>query len=71
MDGNVVLAGVVLFALFLGYAAIKGALGLLADASNQGFLGLAAYIALWVFLFPVMAVVSILAGILLMFTDGD
>jgi len=44
--------------------ALAGALYLLAFAGEQGFIGLAAYIACWVFLFPpAMLVISIIIGI--------
>ncbi len=45
--------------------ALAGALYLLAFAGEQGFIGLAAYIACWVFLFPVMLVISIIIGIVI------
>ncbi len=50
-------------ALSLLMLAFAGALVLLAFATEQGFIGLAAYIACWVFLFPVMLVLSIIVGI--------
>ena len=43
--------------------ALTGALYLLAFAGEQGFIGLAAYIACWVVLFPAMLVISIIVGI--------
>lgn len=45
--------------------ALAGALYLLAFAGEQGFIGLAAYIACWVFLFPAMLVISIIIGIVI------
>jgi len=39
-----------------------GAVFLLGYALRQGFIGLAAYIALWVFLLPAMAVICVIVG---------
>jgi hypothetical protein len=39
-----------------------GAVGLFAWASEQGFVGLAVYFALWIFLSPVMIIGSIVFG---------
>lgn len=73
MDGTslAVLAGVVILALVALVIAIglllvgfSGALVLFAFAALQGFLGIAAYFAAWVVLFPVMAVASIVVGFL-------
>ena len=55
--------------IMLGMAAFTGAVLLLAFASEQGFVGLAAYIALWVFLFPVMLVVCIIIGLFTWWSD--
>ncbi len=40
-----------------------GARVLFEHAADQGFIGLAAYVACWVFLFPIMLVASIAIGI--------
>ncbi len=58
-----------LIALWLCWAAFIGALALFAFAGEQGFIGIAAYIACWVFLFPVMLVVCIVVGIVVMFSN--
>ncbi len=47
---------------FLAWA-VAGAIVLFAFAANQGFVGIAVYVACWVFLFPVMLVASIVLGI--------
>jgi hypothetical protein len=44
--------------------ATKGALLLLAFAAEQGFIGLAAYFACWVFMLPLMLVLSVVVGAL-------
>ena len=67
-----VIAGLVaLWLIFvLGRAAIVGALFLLAFAGEQGFIGLAVYIAAWVFMFPVMLVISIIVGLVMRGDDN-
>ena len=52
-----------LFAFFLLRLAFWGASALFAYAIEQGFVGLIAYIAAWVFLFPLMLVASIGVGV--------
>lgn len=42
---------------------IRGALEILAFASEQGFVGLAAYAACWVFMLPLMLVASVVVGV--------
>ena len=56
-------------ALWLCWAAVVGAIFLFAFASEQGFIGLAVYIACWVFFFPVMLIICIIVGIILMFSN--
>ena len=52
----------------IGIAAlILGAIELFAYAGQQGFVGLAAFAACWVFLSPIIATVSVLIGLYLMF----
>ena len=62
---ELLLIGVVL--LFLGLWLVKRAfrvaLNLLAWASDQGFLGVAAYLACWIFLFPVMLAVCFIGAL--------
>ena len=64
-----------LFALgilfWLGMAALGGAALLFAFAAEQGFIGLAVYVACWVFLFPVMLVICIVVGLFLMWFGRD
>ncbi len=52
-----------LLLMFLGILAIKGAVALFAMAVDQGFVGIAAYIACWVLLAPAMLVACIIAGL--------
>ena len=40
-----------------------GACNLFAWASESGFVGFAAYIACWVFLFPVMVIICLISGL--------
>ena len=63
----IIVGGVVaLFALWAAVWLIRyafiGAVVLLAFAGEQGFVGLAAYVACWVFLLPVMLVVCVFVG---------
>ena len=55
--------------IVLGAAAIAGAFSLFGFASEQGFVGLAAYVAAWVFAFPVMLVICIGIGLFIMWDD--
>ncbi len=52
--------------LVIAYFLIKylliGAISLFLWAVEQGFVGVAAYFACWVFLFPIMVVASIVTG---------
>jgi len=49
--------------------AILGAIKLLGFASEQGFIGVAAYIACWVFMLPVMIVLSVVVGFFVPIND--
>jgi hypothetical protein len=62
--GLFVLLFVVGLALILLWWAFLGGRLILAFAVEQGFLGLAAYVACWVLLFPVMLTISIVVGFL-------
>ena len=63
---NLVLIVVGLVALVIAIYLIKylfiGAAFLFAWASEQGFIGAAAYFACWIFLFPFMLTVCIITG---------
>ncbi len=59
--------GAISIGLALLGAFVYGAIGFFAMASAQGFVGIAAFIACWVFLAPVMVVLSVLFGIHLFF----
>jgi len=71
IDGLLLLI-VLVIGIFLGlwllmYALVlllDGAMRLFVYAGEQGFVGLAAYIALWVIALPVMIVVCILIGLI-------
>lgn len=57
-----------LIGAYVGYRVLvctfRGAVAILDTAMEQGFIGLAAYVACWVFLFPVMFVASFIAGLI-------
>ncbi len=55
---GLVVGGGLLIAAFIGAVALFG------FAGEQGFIGLAVYVACWVFFFPVMLVISIIVGII-------
>ena len=52
-------------------AAFAGAVFLFAYAGEQGFIGLAVYIACWVFFFPVMLIICIVIGLFLMWASRE
>ena len=64
--GGLLLAGLVTvwLALWLLWFAFAGAVVMLSFAAEQGFVGLAAFVAAWVFLFPVMLPIAIVLGFL-------
>ncbi len=55
--------------LWLCYAALIGALARFGMASLHGFIGLAAYLACWVFLVPIMLGLSVLIGVIRLMSD--
>ena len=57
--------------IWLCIAAFAGAVFLFAYAGEQGFIGLAVYIACWVFFFPVMLIICILIGFFLMWAGRE
>ena len=59
----VALASLALTLLWL-YGTVAVALRLFGWASEQGFLGAAAYVACWVFFFPAMAGICLVLGLL-------
>lgn len=70
-EGILLIVGALLFifialpiALWLITRTLFGAAFLFAYAGEQGFIGFAVYIACWVFMFPVMLIVSLIVGIL-------
>lgn len=64
-----ILIAVVLIGLFLLVAAFIGAVALFALAAEQGFIGMAAYVACWVFFFPVMLGICIIFGLIAMLSN--
>lgn len=69
----IVLAGLAIFYIALkliGYA-IVGFLWLFAWAAAQGFVGIAVFIACWVFMLPVMAVLSVIVGFFTWRSEAD
>lgn len=63
--GGLILVFIVIpIALWLIARTFFGAALMFAFAGEQGFIGLAAYIACWVFMFPVMLILSLIIGVL-------
>lgn len=62
-----------LFAIWLAFillsAAFAGAVALFGFAAEQGFVGIAAYIACWVLFFPVMLTIAIIIGLIIMWAS--
>ena len=56
------------FSLFARMVVIAGLL--FAWASDQGFVGVAAYVACWVFMFPIMVAVCLIGALFYSFDDG-
>lgn len=52
----------ILLLIFFIIAVVYGAIVLIQPASAQGFVGFAAYVAMWVLLFPVMLGICALVG---------
>ena len=46
---------------------VLGAVAIFAFAGEQGFIGIAVYVACWVFLGPIIATISVLIGLYLLF----
>lgn len=59
---------IIIMAGLIGLAAlVLGAIALFAFAAEQGFVGLAAYVACWVFLLPIMIGACIITGLIPLF----
>jgi uncharacterized MnhB-related membrane protein len=67
MGENLLIIIVILVGLIGAAAIILGAIDLFTFAAHQGFVGLAAYLACWVFLAPAMACISAIIGLYLLF----
>lgn len=52
----------ILLIIFLIKSVIIGAIVLIQPATDQGFVGFAAYVAMWVLLFPIMLTICALVG---------
>lgn len=61
--GLFLLSALIGLCIFGPVAVVVGAGVLLAGAASLGFIGIAAYFALWVFAFPLMLIASALVGI--------
>ena len=67
MNDTLLIAGLIVVSL-LGLAAlILGAIDIFSYAAHQGFIGIAAYVACWVFLGPIIGAVSVVIGLYLIF----
>ena len=69
--GALALLGVALrLALRIIGRGITGAFLLFAFAAEQGFIGIAVYFACWVFILPVMLILSLVVGFVVASSDG-
>lgn len=66
--GGLIALGIIILLLC---AAFAGAMFVLELAAEQGFIGIAVYIACWVFFFPVMLVICVIIGLFILWTDRD
>lgn len=60
-------SAVLMLIVFLLVSLYFGFIGIFAFAAEQGFLGISAYVACWVFLMPVMAVAHFIVGAVMTF----
>ena len=67
MEDTLLIIALVTIGLVGLAALILGAIDIFAYAGQQGFIGIAAYVASWVFLGPVIATISVLIGLYLLF----
>lgn len=67
MEDNVLIITVIIVGLIGIAALVLGAIDIFSYASAQGFVGIATYVACWVFLGPIIATISILIGLYLLF----
>ena len=63
--------GVLALVLYLFTRMVFIAVLLFAWASSQGFVGIAAYIACWVFMFPIMVAVCLIGALLFPFIINE
>lgn len=56
-------AGIILLGILVLWMGFVGAALLFAMAAEQGFIGLAAFVACWVFFAPVIAAICVVTGI--------
>ena len=63
------IAGAAIVGLFLVWAFVIGALGMFAWANDGGPVGCMTMLALWIFAFPVMAVLALIWGIVALITS--
>ena len=66
MNETVLIGLVIVLGLIVLASLILGFMFLLTFASEQGFVGLAVLVACWVFMFPVMLVISGIIGFVLL-----
>ena len=66
MDDLILSILLILIVIVVLMAFVSGVMGLFVYARERGLIGIAVYIASWVFLAPVMAVLSVILGILML-----
>lgn len=68
MTDTFIIVGMIVFGLIGLAALVLGAIDIFTYAGEQGFVGIAAYVACWVFLGPIIATISVIIGLYLLFS---
>ncbi len=71
MGENIFIVAVVVIGLLLLVAFIYGSIDLFVFAGQQGFIGLAAFVACWVFFWQILTVISVLIGLTYLYKASD
>ena len=67
MEDTLLIIALIVVGLIGLASLVLGAIDIFAFAGEQGFIGIAAYVACWVFLGPIIATISVLIGLYLLF----
>jgi len=67
MEEALLIVATVAFGIISFVALVLGAIDLFASAARHGFIGLAVYVACWLFLGPAIAAIAFLVGLYLLY----